>query len=803
MFERRAKVFLGILIGLTVMLIVRALQVQVFSRAHWRDLADRALQKDDLIPTTRGRIRDIRGFEIAVDQPCVDACVEYPAVKKDPQLDWVSKKAMDHATSARAEEWKRAGAERRRQILAEEQKWVIERVHAMWEMLAKVSHMQPGDIEEIRLNIEQKVEMRRRAVWYDRYAVAMKQHEGKEKPSWYRQWLLGEDADAPQLDEFYTEVGEQRAPHVILRAIDADLQNYLAKHLDEFPGLKLLPSTHRVYPYGDAACHVIGHLSRVTKEDIADDPEINEELRRYQLNDLKGRAGLEALAEPMLRGTRGKETTRGDGSVVTSIAPRAGQDVVTSIDIELQSEIQELFHHTLVRTTAADGTMLAEERIDMHGAAVVIDVPTGEVRALVSNPGYDLNQFDQLYAAMVRDETNKPLLQRATQSQLEPGSTVKPMVGLGAITQGLLGLNEGIECTGYLIIGNRRFSRAGRCWTASKYGSIYPAAVPHHQVPSQEPHRGHDGNPDGFLTYSDALQRSCNVFFETVADRLKAQGLSYWFDQFGLGRPTGIGIPEATGRLPDGYRGPNRDFSTWSAGIGQGEVGATPIQMANVAATLGREGVWLRPRLVHDANVRLAPWKPRKFAGPEDEKTWNQIPERVDLHLSPEGLAAARRGMIAVTSTVGGTGTQITTELEKVYHIAREQLPIAGKTGSAEASKWVHRVLDPETGDWLKDVDGKYILKAEEPSTWDHPNPDAPWYRGFGKEDGQRLKHAWFIGYAPADKPQIAFAVMVEYGGSGGTIAGPIAAGVLEKLVRHGYLRLEKPLAPAAANAPN
>src|SRR3954447_18203519 len=154
MFERRAKVFLGILITLTVVLIIRALQVQVFSRTYWRDEADRAMQKDDLIPTTRGRIRDVRGLDIAIDQPCVDACVEYPAVKKEPLADWVKKKALDHATSARLEEWRRAGADRRRQILAEEQQWVIDHVHAMWGTLAKANGMKPAEIEEIRSNIE-------------------------------------------------------------------------------------------------------------------------------------------------------------------------------------------------------------------------------------------------------------------------------------------------------------------------------------------------------------------------------------------------------------------------------------------------------------------------------------------------------------------------------------------------------------------------------------------------------------------------------------------------------------------------
>src|SRR5207237_78097 len=107
------------------------------------------------------------------------------------------------------------------------------------------------------------------------------------------------------------------------------------------------------------------------------------------------------------------------------------------------------------------------------------------------------------------------------------------------------------------------------------------------------------GNPDGFLCFSDALERSCNVYFETLADMLGGDGLSYWFDQFGLGRNTGIGIAEARGRIPRDFAGtPSPKSVIWFSGIGQAQVLATPLQMANIAATIAREGVWMRPRLV-------------------------------------------------------------------------------------------------------------------------------------------------------------------------------------------------------------
>src|SRR2546423_9595824 len=149
MFERRAKIFLGLLIAITVLLMGRALQVQVFSASTRRDLADRTMQKDDLIPTRRGSILDYRGREIAGDQPCVDACVDYRAVKKEPAADWVHKLAVSRATS-RGDEWKRATKDRRDQIIKEETKWVQDRIHAMWDMLTHESKKKPVEIDELR-----------------------------------------------------------------------------------------------------------------------------------------------------------------------------------------------------------------------------------------------------------------------------------------------------------------------------------------------------------------------------------------------------------------------------------------------------------------------------------------------------------------------------------------------------------------------------------------------------------------------------------------------------------------------------
>jgi cell division protein FtsI/penicillin-binding protein 2 len=439
-----------------------------------------------------------------------------------------------------------------------------------------------------------KVEMRQRLVKMFNYKRAMKEKaERQETEAFWRRWLVeGLAGEKGDLENYAVTVAEQTESHVILRAVPDEVQNYLGKYGDRFPGLELKASTHRTYPYGHAACHLMGRVSKVSHDDLkaADNP--TEETRQYLPSDQIGRGGVEALLERALRGTKGKVVKLpGQDTELSREDPVQGQHARITIDVELQARLEAAF--TSAELLDPRGTEVVETAT-FHGAAVLIDVPTGEVLAMASYPTYDLNTFDELYDQLYADEVNKPLLNRATQSQLQPGSTMKPIVGFGAISQGMLGADHGIECSGYLVIDGRK-KGVGRCWVASQFANnpLVPS-VAHHPIPV--PH------PTGFLTFGDALERSCNVYFETLADRMGLEGLSVWGERFGLGRVTGVGIAEARGRLPRAYAddGPaiDRRYRTWFAGIGQDPVAATPIQMANVAATIARGGVWRRPRLV-------------------------------------------------------------------------------------------------------------------------------------------------------------------------------------------------------------
>jgi len=769
MFERRLKIFVGVLAGLSALLLLRFMHVQVVNAAHWRAKAAESMKRTQLLPAVRGSILDFKGRKLASDEPCIDAAVDFRAIERDP--GWIKEEATRRLRGRAEGRYTAAGKLERGHMVQAEIAAVQSDLDGMWRELARVSGKSLDEIEQIKADIRRRVDMRRRSIWYTRYRLAMKKHDRGGDEPWYKEWILGEKP-IPEIDRYFTEVSEQVEAHVILPAIPMPVHNDLKKRLERFPGLELRPSKHRVYARGASACHILGHLSVVTREEmendpnVKDDPQERDDLRRYYINDLAGHGGVEELCEQALRGTRGQvERIAGEGQVLDTVPPKPGRNVRLSIDIELQQAIEEAFRH--VEYVEKDGY---REVIEMHGAAVVIDVPTGQIRAMVSYPTFDANRFEELYPSLAANKIDVPLLNRATQMALPPGSTAKPVVGIGAVSGGFFGINDTIECTGFLVIKGEPLE-SGRCWTASQFmGQLGREGVAHHKVPWRDPH------PTGFLTLSDAIQRSCNVFFETLGDRMGLLALSKWFERFGLGHRTGVGLPESAGLIPSSCRDiRSLPHSTrWFSAIGQTVVLATPLQMANVAATIARDGRWVRPTLLIDEADR--------DEGPDEE----QLPD-VSLPVSQAAIAAVREGMDRVVNSEAGSGYD---------WIRRGDVRIAGKTGTAQSAPFALPKLGPD-GQPLRDANKRIIYEEQAPSFPREPNPRMPWYRGQIKvEKGVSRKapqpHAWFIGFAPARNPTVAWAVVLEYGGSGGHDAAPIANALLDACIKHGYLSTEK-----------
>src|SRR5688572_24513563 len=379
MFERRLKIFLVLLFFITLVLVGRAMQLQVFGRAYWRERAGEVMRRSQMVETIRGRILDHKGRPVAVDKACVDACVDYRAIPWTPDEAWVKAVARRRVLDRRRDEWRAADAGARKDLLEREGERVRADVRRMWQHLAEVSGKPTEEIDRIRMAILHKVQMRRRYVWWQRYQQAARGHEQREPSTWYKRWLIDE-GDAPELDEFAVEVAEQTDAHVILRAITTQVHNELGKHLGDYPGLELRASTHRVYPYPGVASHILGNLSRVTREDLLKDPHVGDELRAYQPNDLIGRTGLEALCERLLRGQRGfiDRSIGDDARVLKTRDPVAGLDVETTIDFELQRDVEALFEK--VKLSVGPPLEPFTSELPMPGAAVLIDVATNEVR---------------------------------------------------------------------------------------------------------------------------------------------------------------------------------------------------------------------------------------------------------------------------------------------------------------------------------------------------------------------------------------------------------------------------------------
>jgi len=761
MFERRLKVVLIILAAMICVLVGRAAQVQIVNKEYWQQEAASAMRRSHLVDSTRGAIRDRNNKILALDEPCIDACIDYPALTHPPDPAWLKDKATDTIRHRLGDDvYKKTSKKQLAEMRDQEIAKLQANIDAMWDKLAKLSSKSPDEIQDIRESVIRRVQMRQQYVYHARIVEALKK-EGKteEDEGAIKKFLSAGDGDSNQ-DSLNVVVAEQREPQVILRAIDTATQNELGKNIDQYPGLVLKPGSHREYPYNDVACHLLGVLGRVNADEVKNQKK--DDLHSYLPNDLIGRAGVEALCEPSLKGVRGRvDRALGETTLLERVEPIPGKDVRLSIDVELQQQIQTAFEHATLRD--AYGRVDEEDAV-LHGAAVVLDVKTNNVLALVSYPTYDLNHYEELYSKLYADDVDAPLRNRATMSTLQPGSTVKPFCGMAGIMAGVVKVNEGIECTGYLVLDGKKLSQ-GRCWVASMYANDPRVpSVSHHPIPF--PHQGHDGNADGFLTYSDGLERSCNVYFETVADRLKIDRLSEWYSKFGLGRVTGIGLAEATGILPNSFHGliALRRSTGFFAGIGQGRISATPIQMANAAAMLARGGIWMRPNLL----------LPGVDGNPPDvkENAWHGTPERVDLHLDPAAVAAAKDGMWRVVNGQSGTGKALVAGDKEL-----QSLQICGKTGTAQAPMPMRVVKGP---------DGKPAWQAYE--------PNEPWFR---KDKDGKLDHAWYIGFAPRDNPTIAFAVMVEYGGSGGVSAASVAREALQDCMLRGYVKPAAPPIPA------
>ncbi len=424
-----------------------------------------------------------------------------------------------------------------------------------------------------------------------------------------------------------------------------------------YPGISIEQKAVREYEYGSLSSHILGYIGKINSTEL----ENNE---GYSMNDYIGKTGIEYVYEKFLKGKNGTKQTdmSVDGTItgeyVTAEAEQ-GNDVVLTIDANLQNKTEEALKNTIEKIKNGGFGKAYEAK---GGAAVVLDVKTGEVLALASYPDYEPELFidgiSEEKWSEYNNEKNNSLLNRAVQSAYAPGSTFKMVTATAGLETGGVTANELIVDTGIYHAGG---GYNPRCWYYNEYGT------------------GH-----GALNVSDAIKNSCNYYFYEVASRIGIENIEKYARYFGLGDKTNIElIGELSGTLA-GKTLYKKLGQTWydgialSAAIGQAENNFTPIQMARYIAMLANGGNKIDVTLIKDivnAQDNTSCVTKEEIKNYTYEKLNLSDTETEDLNIKEETISAVLEGMKSVTTETGGTA----------YSIFKDfPIEVGGKTGSAE-----------------------------------------------------------------------------------------------------------------------
>ncbi|MCP9451467.1 MAG: penicillin-binding protein 2 [Nitrospira sp.] len=454
----------------------------------------------------------------------------------------------------------------------------------------------------------------------------------------------------------------------------------IESHRLDLPGVMIQVESQRNYPGGVTASHLLGYVGEVSAEQL-EKPEFSD----LHQGSIVGQYGIEKSFDRYVRGKAGYKRVEVDAhghekkSVVVE-KPQPGNDLYLTIDVRLQKLAEDL---------------LGRE----SGAIVALDPNNGDVLAMASRPAFDPNVLSReltprQWAEIVQDE-GRPLNNRASQGQYPPGSTFKVPMAIAALESKTVSPSSTVFCNGGYQFGNRTF----RDWKATGHGAV---------------------------NVHSALVHSCDVYFYTIGQRMGIDLMAQFGKQFGLGQSTGINLPsERSGIMPSTEwkkkvkKEPWLPGETISVAIGQGYVTVTPLQMANLIATVANDGVQYRPRLV---------WAVM------DRSTGNLV----ELPAVPQGRVNAK---------------------PETFRLIKEALADVVKVGTATRAKSSMVTIGGKTG------------TAQVAALRTGPEESIP---------KKFRDHAWFVAFAPIESPKIAVAVLVEHMGHGGSAAAPLAKEVIE-----------------------
>lgn len=487
--------------------------------------------------------------------------------------------------------------------------------------------------------------------------------------------------------------------------VNEEVVAQISERNSDFPGVSISTNAARTYLTGSLAAHVIGYTGKIKEE------EYNANKDTYSIDDIIGKTGIEYIFEKYLKGKDGQKQVEMsvDGTITgESVSENAiaGSDVVLTIDSNLQQVTENALENCINKIRSGGFSQTYDAQ---GGTAVVMNVNTGEVLATASYPTFEPQWFvggiSQENWAYLRDDTRHPQLNKATQSTYEPGSTFKMVTAIAGLETGAITTKERINDTGVY----RKYNSEWKCWYYTSY------------------HRGH-----GYQNVTQALQHSCNYFFYETGDRMGIDNLAKYALHFGLGKKTGIELPnekegavasrETYAKLRNNGRiGPG---DVLNAAIGQGDNNFTPMQIAKYISSIANGGTVVKPTIVKSIlNSDGSEVSKEEIENYTNEKVGYQNTDD-GITISPESITVAKEGMRMAASEAGGTAYNIFKGFNQ---------EVAGKTGSAEAGK---------------------------------------------DKNGNDLVNAWFVCFAPYEKPEVAVVVMIENGGHG-NYAAEVARDVL------------------------
>lgn len=447
-------------------------------------------------------------------------------------------------------------------------------------------------------------------------------------------------------------------PFTIAENVPDEIILILKEQSRFYRGIETRIDTERAYYDGTIAPHIIGYYDYLNAEEYASvtekykeqlkDENLTEEeietlgLRSYKMTDKIGKFGLESALENELRGTRGVATTvtNADGTKNTTIttAPVNGNNVILTIDGDFQKKVQDILMSKINSTKEND-------KITTAGSIVVMDVNDFSILACATYPTYDLSTYKENIVALNTDKS-APLWNRALRSTYAPGSTMKPIVSVAGLEEGIIKADTTIKCTG----------------TYTYYKDLPLGCA------NVLGHTGHNINVE------DALKYSCNIFYYDVGRQLGINKMDEYFEMFGLGSKTGVELTESSGKVAsianrEAVGGIWYPGDTIQAAIGQSDHLYTPLQLCAYVSTLANGGTRYKAHFVE--SIKSADYS---------EVLYQAEPEVLQqLNISKSTLNTVKSGMI---------------EMAKTYASLRDaEYQVAAKTGTAQAKKKVNDVV--------------------------------------------------------------------------------------------------------------